>query len=86
MVAEVDGGRGGQEMAVVSEVVDDLTVTLVLNEEPAHFEAKLNAAGLPLFEDVIKTLAKFDRQHSPSQQAIYSADTDTVVESKAAQD
>ena len=81
LAAQLERGRGGQEMQFISQVVDDLTVTLVLDEAPANFQAKLNATGLPLFEDVIKTLAKFDRQRSPSQQAISASET--VIEVRA---
>lgn len=59
--AQMARGNERQEMLEISKVVDELTLTLAIDEAPANFEARLNAVGLPQFEDVIKTMSKFER-------------------------
>jgi hypothetical protein len=67
LAAMMNNGNDGQQMEAVSRVVDDLTITLVFNESPAHFEAKLNAVGLPGFENIIKMMAKFENPNRPAK-------------------
>ena len=74
MAANMEGGRDAMEMRAVSQVINDLTVTLVLNEAPTRFSANMNLNGLPLFEDVVKTVAGMKQgQRSYSDRAITRA-------------
>ena len=62
LAATMERGSDREEMLLASKILDDLTLTLVIDEEPAHFSAELNAQGLPVFEEIIKTLSRLQHQ------------------------
>jgi hypothetical protein len=62
---------------MVSEVIQDLVVTLVVNEAPADFEVETNLVGLPQFDAIIKAAAKF--QPAQTRRAMTSKEVQPSV-------
>ncbi|MDG1874186.1 MAG: DUF3352 domain-containing protein [Mariniblastus sp.] len=60
LAAKLEGGSSAQEMLLAAQVLDDLAVTVVVNEAPANFVIQSDVVGLPIFENVIKTFAKIN--------------------------
>lgn len=61
MAAAQARGREAEQMKVLSRVLDELKVSLVVDEAPNTFEARLNVNGLPMFEDVIQTMSNIEK-------------------------
>jgi hypothetical protein len=77
LAASLEGGRAASEMRMVSEVIQDLVVTLVVNEAPADFEVETNLVGLPQFDAIIKAAAKF--QPAQTRRAMTSKEVQPSV-------
>lgn len=73
LAAQMEGGSDAREMKMAATVLDDLSVTVVVNEAPAEFEVRTDVLGLPIFENVIKTFAKMQ---SSAQQVRHEPRTD----------
>lgn len=68
LAASMSNGRDADEMRMISEVLQELVVTMVVNEAPAELEIQTDLVGLPQFADVVKAVAKFQpqrRSHRP---------------------
>jgi hypothetical protein len=58
LAAAMENGRNADEMRMISNVIQDMVVTLVVNEAPADFEIQTDIVGLPQFDAIIKAVAK----------------------------
>lgn len=69
LAAAAGNRRDAQEMRAISQVVNDLVVTTVVNEAPSELVVQTDVVGLPHFANVIETVAKmrgpFSRQSRP---------------------
>ncbi len=66
LASQIEDGSEAEHLKQMSRVCDQLTISLVCNEAPADLEIQLDAAGLPKFESIIRTISE---AHSQPQQA-----------------
>jgi len=82
LAAAMEHGRDADEMRMISEVIQDLVVTLVVNEAPADFEVQADVSGLPQFDEIIKAVAKSQtsvrHQKRATKKSVQSSPSDSV--------
>ncbi len=66
LASTIEDGSEAEHLKQMSRVCDQLTISLVCNEAPSDLEIQLDAAGLPKFERIIRTISE---AHSQPQQA-----------------
>lgn len=67
MASMMENGNDADMLQALSQTMNEMNVTVVVDEAPTHFATVLNINGLPTFERVIKVLSKANRSFpSPS--------------------
>ena len=81
LAASLENGGDAEEMRLVARVLQDLVVTLVVNEAPADFVIQTDLVGLPQFEDIIKAIAKVQPvvRHGRADRAEQKSVSDQVI-------
>ena len=60
LASKMARGNEARQMQMVSHVIEDLNLTLTIEEAPADLNVEINATGLPQFENIVRTLAKMN--------------------------
>ena len=64
LASQLENGGDSQMIQMIGDTLNDLTITLVSNEQPTDFEFRFEAANLPQFEALLKTASRIENSRS----------------------